>query len=798
MPRARSTGAAPLRRRGLLPLAATALTAAVVAAWLVLWQLGRGGPVVYVYVGGIVALGFSVLACRRAATMIYISQPAARFWRRMATALMWVTAGAVGSLTAAARRPAALEAASGLSPQAAAPMMVGLAVAVYAFARLPLGERSWLRWAQLALDAATVALAAGVFYWYVLLDIAPAGLPLRTQLAAAGVGVGGLVTVVVIGKAGRSLGGHLDAGAVRLLSLAPAVGSVAAFCLIAAADVVRLAGAVLALPLVALIVSAAAARQQWIASGVEDPGTRRRLSFFDLLPWLAITATGALVLLVSVRELPSAQRAVVIGAAGIAAAVWLRQLLGLRDYRRLLASVRRQQVDLEHQASHDPLTGLANRARFGAVLAGRVAAHQPAAVLLVDIDDFKMVNDTLGHEVGDRLLVEVAHRLREHTRGEDLPARLGGDEFAVLLAEDEADVAGAAAARLLSALAAPVMAGEHQLLVHASVGVAVAGAGDRPDDVLRNADIAMYQAKAAGKASWVLFEPRMRRELMDHARVGSELLLALEREELFLVYQPVRDLDTGRITGFESLVRWQHPERGLVPPPAFIPVAERNGLIVPLGRWVLREACAQFARWLAEPSGAGLTGIGVNVAVRQLRDPTFVADVTAALADTGLRPAHLILEVTESSVLDGPDVQATLRALHELGVQLALDDFGTGQSSLSLVRAFPMDILKLDKSFVDGIADGDDRGRLAVADAVAGLAATLGLQTVAEGIEDVEQLARLTELGYTSGQGYLLGRPAPAADTTALLAREAGETPGAAEPDGAAETAGAVEHTVAV
>jgi diguanylate cyclase (GGDEF)-like protein len=778
-PRSRNT-VAPSRRRGLAPLAGSVVTAAAVVAWLVLWRHGRGGSIVPVYAGGVIATALGAVACRRTATMIFISQPAAAFWRRLTVSLVWVTAGSVGALVAAAQHPPAVGARSGLSPWAAGPLLVGLGVAVYAFVRLPYGHRSWLRWAQLGLDGATVALAAVVFYWYVLLDIAPPGLPLATQLGAAVVGVGGLVTVIVIGKASMSLDGHLDRAALRLLSLGPAVGALAAVCLIAAADIVRLAGAVLALPLAAVAVCAAAARHQWAAGRDGSPGARRRVSVVDLMPYAAIAGTGALVVIVSVRELPWAQRSVVIGAAGIAAAVWLRQLLGLRDYRRLLAGVRGQQADLEHQANHDSLTGLANRARFGALLAERVERHNPAAVLLIDIDDFKMVNDTLGHEVGDRLLVEVARRLTAHTRDEDLPARLGGDEFAVLLAEDDPAAAGAAAGRVLEALAAPVAVGEHQLLVHASIGVAVAGAGDSPDDVLRNADIAMYEAKGAGKASWTLFEPRMRRELLDHARIGSDLHEALRRGELFLVYQPVRELATGRISAFESLVRWRHPERGVVAPPAFIPVAERSGLIVPLGRWVLNEACRQFAVWKAGDHGDGLAGIGVNVAVRQLRDPGFVADVTAALQAHGLRPGELILEVTESSVLDGPDVQATLRALHEHGVQLALDDFGTGYSSLSLVRAFPMDCLKLDKTFVDGIADGDDRGRLAVADAVAGLAATLGLFTVAEGIETVDQLVRLTELGYGRGQGYLLGRPLPAGETTRLLAREAAEAPGAA------------------
>jgi EAL domain-containing protein (putative c-di-GMP-specific phosphodiesterase class I) len=240
---------------------------------------------------------------------------------------------------------------------------------------------------------------------------------------------------------------------------------------------------------------------------------------------------------------------------------------------------------------------------------------------------------------------------------------------------------------------------------------------------------------------------------------------------LYLAYQPVVDIVTGRLAGVEALVRWQHPTRGQVSPAEFIPVAERTGLIVPLGAWVLREACEQFARWMAAYGRDVMTGVNVNVAARQLRDPHFVDEVAAVLSDTGLNPRHLVLEVTESSVLEGRQVRETCEALHELGVRLALDDFGTGASSLSLLRAFPVDVLKLDKSFVDGICDGADRGRLAVAAAVAQLTETLGLYAVAEGIETEEQLVRLRELGYRFGQGFHMARPLPAAEIAALVER---------------------------
>jgi EAL domain-containing protein (putative c-di-GMP-specific phosphodiesterase class I) len=324
---------------------------------------------------------------------------------------------------------------------------------------------------------------------------------------------------------------------------------------------------------------------------------------------------------------------------------------------------------------------------------------------------------------------------------------------------------------VLGALAVPFRVGEHQLLAQASVGVALAGPGDTADEVLRNADIAMYEAKSAGKASWARFEPRMRQEVVNHARLGSELHNAIIRHELHLAYQPVVDLRTGVIAGAEALVRWSHPARGDVSPGDFIPVAERSGLIVPLGAWVLRTACEQLAAWHAEHGDAAIPAVNVNVAARQLRESGFVDEVVAALGAAGLTPHNLILEITESSALDGRQVRETLEALHELGVRLALDDFGTGQSSLSLLRAVPVDVLKLDKSFVDGICDGEDRGRLAVAAAVAQLAENLQLKAVAEGIETEAQMVRLRDMGYRYGQGFHMARPLSAGEVGALMAK---------------------------
>jgi diguanylate cyclase (GGDEF)-like protein len=750
---------APPRARGaVLPLGAGLLTLVVVAAWLV-WH---SGDATAGYLGGPVSLAAAAVACRRIGSMIALSRPVRAFWRRFSHATIWFTGATVALVAFPAHE-------RGVSPYVAAPVVLGVATTMHAFTHLPLGRRTGLEWGRLLLDGTTVAVAGVLIFWYVLVDLAPAGTSAVTQIGVSSVGVGGLLAVVVIGKAALTPWGPVDAVALRFLTVAPLTGVVAAVLFVVDAEL-RLALCVLSPPVVAVALCAAAYRQLSVLRRPQPPPAAPGRSLFNLLPFLAVTATASLVVGVSAGQMTWHQRAVIIGAVLIAGCVVLRQLLGMRENVLLLDGTRRQQAQLERLAFQDTLTGLANRARFGVALAERLHAHRPASVLLIDIDDFTTINDTMGEAVGDQLLVAVAHRLRAHCGVSGLPARLGGDEFAVLLDVDDAERAEEAAVRMLAALAVPFQVGEHQLLTHASIGVALAAPGDGAEEVLRNADMAMHAAKAGGKASWIRFEPRMRAEVVNHARLGSELHSAIVRRELFLLYQPVYDLASGRMSGAEALVRWRHPQRGLVPPCDFIPVAERSGLIVPLGAWVLRAACQQLAAWRTELGDDAISGINVNVAARQLRDPHFVDEVAAVLADTGLQPRDLIVEVTESSVLEGRQVQETLAALHELGVQLALDDFGTGQSSLSLLRQFRVDVLKLDKSFVDGICDNHDRGRLAVAAAVAQLAEHLELKTVAEGIESDEQCRRLRDMGYRHGQGFRLARPLPAAEVTELLA----------------------------
>ncbi len=442
----------------------------------------------------------------------------------------------------------------------------------------------------------------------------------------------------------------------------------------------------------------------------------------------------------------------------------------LRAMGRMVASLRGSEEQLRHQATHDALTGLANRTLFRERV-GRVEAdgeRDAVAVLYVDLDDFKAVNDGLGHAAGDRLLVLAADRLLSATRGCDTVARLGGDEFAVLLrrVRDERE-ASVVAERVTRALGAPFAIGGGEVRVGASVGIALGATVDDAEDLLRFADLAMYAAKHAGKRRFAFFEPTMHTAALHRVALESDLREALARDELLLHYQPIVELATGRIVGAEALARWRHPVRGLIPPMEFIPIAESTGLIVPIGRWVLREACAQAARWRA----AGTTDfrIAVNVSAWQVQSPELVADVRDALARAGLPASALSLEITESTMLT--DTEATLARLHELkalGVTLGVDDFGTGYSSLSYLHRFPIDQLKIDKSFVDGL--GGAAHDPALTRAIVAIGGALRLPMVAEGVERPEQVDGLLALGCELAQGFHFARPMPAAELSARLA----------------------------
>jgi diguanylate cyclase len=747
-------------RGGLLYVLVALVGVAGALAWLV-WRPERAAAGNF---GGTIALGAATLALSRLSRLIRNDRKVKNFWR------LWsYSAGALVLSTISAVVRTGLGK-PGLLLFEMVPTVLSLNLAMAAFRHVPLTRRTRTDWVRLALDGTGVAVAGVVFFGYVVLDLVPPTTPVAARWAAAVVGVGCLLALVVFGKAAVNPEGRVDPGSLGILAAAPVVGMVAVVLYLGGTTLGMTMLSLVGYPLVGLAMCGAAYRQARVhAAETGAPSRTTHRSLADSAQYLAVAVIAGLVITVSAKDLSGRGRAVIVGAVVIAAILVARQLLSLRENDVALRGIRRQQAELERLALSDSLTGLPSRTGFSLALAERLDAGRPATALMIDIDDFKNINDTLGPSAADRLLHQVGRLVRETCGAGELAARLGGDEFAVLLPFDEPAAVEAAAARFQLAVSRPLRAADQQLLLHASVGVAVAAAGETADEVLRNADIAMYAAKESGKASWVRFEPRMRQDMADHARVAGELHDALVRGgELRLLYQPVFDLATGALEGAEALVRWQHPTRGFVSPGEFIPVAERSGLIVPLGAWVLREACTQLARWRSD--GGAIEAINVNVAVRQLREATFVDEVAAILSETGLTSRNLILEVTESSVVDGRQVQDTLQALHDMGVRLALDDFGTGQSSLSLLRQFPVDVLKLDKSFVDGVADGADKGRFAVAAAVVQLAGNLELKAVAEGIESEAQRDRLREMGYRYGQGFLMGRPMPA-DELAVVAR---------------------------
>jgi diguanylate cyclase (GGDEF)-like protein/PAS domain S-box-containing protein len=419
--------------------------------------------------------------------------------------------------------------------------------------------------------------------------------------------------------------------------------------------------------------------------------------------------------------------------------------------------------ELRHQAFHDALTGLANRALFEEHLVQALARarrhHQPVAILFLDLDDFKTINDSLGHEAGDELLRAAAIRIAGVVRADDTAARLGGDEFAVLAdTSDDEDDARTIAARLLAALAEPFDVAGRELRVSVSVGLAWSDGSIGARELMRDADTAMYAAKDAGKNTIRVFEAGMHRRVLDRLELTGELQQAIEQEQFELEYQPVVNFQTGQIYGAEALVRWAHPERGRVAPMEFIPLAEETGLIVPLGAWILRTACEQASRWNQELPDRPPITIGVNVSTRQLHDPSFPDLVRGVLASTGVEPGSLALEITESLLPeDGAAVTEQLAQLAALGVHIAVDDFGTGYSALSRLHHYPIDTVKIDRSFITGLES--DSGKVQLVQGIVSLAETLNLVVVAEGIELPAQAEQLRAMRAHYGQGYLFSPP---------------------------------------
>ena len=420
---------------------------------------------------------------------------------------------------------------------------------------------------------------------------------------------------------------------------------------------------------------------------------------------------------------------------------------------------------MAEEGFQDALTGLVNRSLFVDRVAHSHARAQrdgdTIAVLFLDLDGFKEINDALGHVAGDLLLIEVAQRIKLSLRSSDTAARLGGDEFAVLLPASGPESSAVVVERILESIKTPLFIDGKEVIVTGSIGIALSNSETlvRTTDLLRNADAAMYVAKARGRDGYQFFESHMHDEVMRRVQLGAELKRATSADELVLQYQPFLDLRSNQPVGVEALIRWDHPERGLIPPLDFIPLAEQTGLIVEIGRQVLERACLQVRRWQESLPLEGGLYVAVNLSARQLRHPDLVDHARVALERSGLDPANLMLEITESALIhDFDEAVERLGQLKDLGLQLAVDDFGTGYSSLSYLQQFPVDILKIDRAFVRTIRRGDPEGS-ALAKAIVSLAHSLNLRVVAEGVETQEQADFLLNVGCDLGQGYLFARP---------------------------------------
>jgi diguanylate cyclase (GGDEF)-like protein len=690
----------------------------------------------------------------RTSRCAWLSPVTRRFWRHLSVAAVLIGAGSAVQAVDVLSHPE-------VPGQHTSPLMlsihgVAILVIMLALYRLPLGRRTAAERLRVTLDAGTVMAATAVFIWHFQTRHALDAEDGATLVGSALLIVLAQLAVFAVVKVVLSSHAFIDKSALRLLAAGMLVGSLSS----------PLGGAIeqhshlfinqLANPVVFFIAACAAERQRSArAMGGFDVADERPRSF-SVLPYAAVAAVDTL-LMVSIWSDDGDTRVLGGIAVLITGLVVLRQLTAFRDNHQLLEQ-------LDHTATHDALTQLPNRTLFGQRLRQALAGDNSTAtsVILIDLDDFKTVNDTLGHAAGDALLVTVADQLRDAVRAEDTVARLGGDEFAIVL-----QGAGAAAERIIRRIIVKLGAGVHlegrHQSIRASFGVAQGRPGDDPGDVLRRADIAMYEAKARGDGGWEHYVSGMQARGAEVNEAATRLRRALHDNELRLHYQPVVTLERGDMIGVEALIRWQHPQQGLLGPADIIPVAESSGLIIDIGRWVLHEACRQMAIWQCEHPGTAPRTMSINVSARQLRETSFARDVIAALTHNGLEPRHLTIEITESTAVGGGATAETLAELHAAGVRIALDDFGTGQSTFTLLATLPIDQIKLDRSFVP------DGGSNVIATAVLQLASGFGVETVAEGVETTNQVQSLLALGYDRAQGYHFARPVPAEGLDAMM-----------------------------
>ncbi|MDY7087745.1 MAG: bifunctional diguanylate cyclase/phosphodiesterase, partial [Actinomycetota bacterium] len=678
-----------------------------------------------------------------------------KFWRRMAAGM------AVNALAGCSQAVDVATAPHGvLSPMSRHTLLTYVAavlVIALAVLRLPTGSRHWRHRLTEAQDVAIVMVAAAVAAAQYLRSFAGVGSGVPASwlnLGMLAIGAAGLIAVVKSMVAGH---GPLARPVLWYGAAAAALGPLSVPMMSVLQPWPHLNGSAVVLPAAGLLFCLAVREQARAApapqrsSGTLAKAGVRRDSY---VPLVATTLTTGLLLTVYLRtgDLPPI---LLGGAAVLMTMVVARQAVALSGQAALLGR-------LAHQASHDTLTGLPNRRAFTAAIEDRVADGEDLTVLLLDINAFGAINDGLGAAAGDALLRAYGERLLATAGAGTLVARLGSDEFGLLA---PAGRAGTPAEQVLTAMRLPLEINGHDLLMETAIGVATAAA-PQSGDVFRRAEVALRAACAAGGHRLVSYDTLLDQRSGTNARLAAELRRALEGGEFHLLYQPIIDLGSGHVTSVESLIRWQRADGRVVSPADFIPVAEETGLIVELGAWVIDTASAQAADW-RDRHGPHAPKVAVNVSARQLLDPALPRTVAAALARHSLPPHRLTVELTETAVFGGGPALATVRALAELGVAIALDDFGTGHSSLSLLRTCPVDVLKVDKSFIDGLNGAPEQEAIAVA--LSGIATSLHLRTVAEGVETAAQADRLRDLGYHHAQGFHFSRPIPADAVDALL-----------------------------
>ncbi|MDR6324139.1 putative bifunctional diguanylate cyclase/phosphodiesterase [Actinoplanes couchii] len=711
----------------------------------------------------------SAFACWRAAQAPYLDDGTRRFWRHLTMACGLFLGGIVANT---------VDAVGGTAPsQRIGPItltwyLAVLAVTLWALLRLPSWQRTRSDWLRFSLDACVVLVTSTAMVWHFSLRD-------HQQWTAQTGSAGAMLAIVVVGcisgvtfvKVAFAGAGRLNRRALHILAGGSAASTVAGSLTPFFNDYPYLSTSLIAVPVATLSIQLAAVAQIRDSGG--EPRERRRSRWGVGIPYLAVVAMN--VLLLTTGPANAAESVIVkIGAVVSTVLVLIRQITVLHDNRRLLDTVdgnltelRRFQEELTYQASHDHLTDVANRTSLDAHLDRLLTGGTPVHVALLDLDNFKTVNDRLGHRTGDRLLQTVSARLTATVGAHGLVARLGGDEFAVVIFDAGAAPVTALLDRVLTALHRPVEEIGSLPRYSASIGVTQSRQDDTPEELLRRADVAMYAAKELGGGRVHWFDAAMDDRAADSARLSADLEQALTHGEMFLLYQPIVELPSHRRAGVEVLLRWRHPQRGLIAPDVFIPMAERSGLILDIGLWVLENACRQGALWQHRYGDDAPAKVSINVSALQLAEPGFVADVEDILARTGVDRSRLMLEITETAVLDSGPALAAVRELRQRGLRVALDDFGTGQSSLSLLLDCPVDVLKVDKSFVSGSAVSN--AGAAIVEGLIGFTSRLHLEAVAEGVETTEQAEHLHSAGYRLAQGYLFGRPIPAEAVEAAI-----------------------------